>query len=61
MGSLHADAGLGATLTIKKFGVLQTVDPLTIRFDMPFLLNKLPATDKNYIQYRFVIGINRAF
>jgi hypothetical protein len=61
MADLRADAGLGATLTIKKFGVLQTVNPLTIRFDMPFFLNRIPATDKNYFQYRFVVGINRAF
>ncbi len=61
MSDVRVDAGLGCALTIKKFGVLQTVDPLTIRFDMPFFLNKIPATDKNYFQYRFVIGISRAF
>ena len=61
MADIHADAGLGLTLKIKKFGALQTVNPLTIRFDMPFFLNQIPATDKGYIQYRYVIGINRAF
>ncbi|MFL5764364.1 MAG: M1 family aminopeptidase [Bacteroidia bacterium] len=61
MSDLRADAGVGAALTIKKFGALQTVSPLTIRFDMPFFLNKIPATDKDYIQYRFVIGVERAF
>ena len=61
IADLRADAGVGAALTIKKFGVLQTVDPLTIRFDVPFFLNRIPSIDKDYIQYRFVIGISRAF
>lgn len=38
MADLRADAGIGAALTIKKFGVLQTANPLTIRFDVPFFL-----------------------
>ncbi len=61
MADIRADAGLGTALTIKRFGVLQTVNPLTIRFDMPFFLNKIPATDKEYIKFRFVVSINRAF
>lgn len=61
MSDLRADAGLGVAFTIKKFGVLQTVNPLTIRFDFPFFLNKIPPTDKGYVQYRFIIGMNRAF
>jgi len=61
MADLRADAGIGAALTIKKFGVLQTANPLTIRFDVPFFLNRIPAADKDYIQYRFVIGVSRAF
>jgi hypothetical protein len=61
MGDIRADAGVGIALTIKRFGVLQTVNPLTIRFDMPFFLNKIPATDKGYLQYRYVVGISRAF
>lgn len=61
MADFRMDAGVGIAFTIKKFGALQTVNPLTIRFDMPFFLNRLPATDKEFIQYRFVVGINRAF
>jgi aminopeptidase N len=61
MSDLRVDAGVGVALTIKKFGVLQTVDPLTIRFDMPVFLNKIPATDEGYLQYRFVVGVSRAF
>lgn len=61
MSDFRADAGIGFALTIKKFGVLQTVDPLTLRFDMPLFLNKIPATDKDFVQMRFVFGISRAF
>jgi hypothetical protein len=61
MSDVRIDAGLGLALTIKKFGVLQTVNPLTIRFDMPFFLNSIPPTDKSYVMYRFVIGVSRAF
>lgn len=61
MSDVRIDAGVGAALTIKRFGVLQTVNPLTIRFDMPLFLNKIPAADKSYIQYRFVIAVSRAF
>ncbi len=61
MSDLRVDGGLGIALTIKKFGVLQTVNPLTIRFDMPLFLNHPPATDIGFIQYRFVIGVSKAF
>ncbi len=61
MSDVRVDAGLGLALTINKFGTLQTVNPLTIRFDIPFFLNKIPATDKDYLQYRFVVGVSRAF
>ena len=61
MSDVRIDAGLGMALTIKRFGVLQTVNPLTIRFDMPFFLNKIPANDIGFMQYRFVVGVSRAF
>lgn len=61
LSDVRADAGVGVALTIKRFGVLQTVNPLTIRFDMPLFLNKTPATDIGFIQYRYIIGISRAF
>jgi hypothetical protein len=61
MSDVRVDAGLGIAVTIKKFGVLQTVNPLTIRFDFPLFLNKIPPTEKEYFQYRFVVGMNRAF
>ena len=60
--NIIADAGVGGTLTIQKWGPLQLVKPLVLRFDMPFFLNKLEyGTGTNYVQYRFVVGIGRCF
>ena len=58
---LRMDAGLGTALTIQKWGSLEMINPLTIRFDMPFFLNRIPATEKDYLAFRWVIGISRAF
>lgn len=57
---LRADAGIGAAITVKKWGVLQGIKPLTLRFDIPFYLSHAPATEQN-VQWRFVVGINKAF
>lgn len=57
----RADAGLGASITIKEWGVLERVKPLTIRFDMPFFLNRTPALDQDPWAFRWVLGISRAF
>ncbi|MEI7595171.1 MAG: M1 family metallopeptidase [Bacteroidota bacterium] len=57
----RADAGIGAALTIKKWGNIQKAEPLTIRFDAPIWLNRIPAVDKDYLMYRWVISISRAF
>jgi len=58
---LRADAGIGLTYTIRNFGPLETIRPLIIRFDMPFFLNRAPASDEDFVQMRWLIGINRAF
>jgi len=58
---LRADAGIGSTFTIKRFGPLQMVKPLTIRFDVPLFLNSTPAADPAYVEFRWVVGINRTF
>jgi peptidase M1-like protein len=60
-GSLRADAGIGTALTIKKFGPLETVNPFTIRFDMPLLLNRPPFEEKDYFKFRYLIGVSRSF
>ncbi len=60
ISDVRADAGLGTTFTIKRWGPLDLVKPLTIRFDMPFFLNRPPAVEE-YFQFRWVLGISRAF
>ena len=61
LADFRADAGVGAALTIKKWGPLQTVHLLTIRFDMPLFLNRIPAVESDYIKFRWVVGVSRAF
>ncbi len=61
LAEFRADAGLGTAFTIKKFGVLQQVKPLTIRIDFPLFLNSTPAVDPDYFKMRWIVGINRSF
>ena len=56
-----ADAGLGIELTIRRWWKLQTVKPLSIRADFPVFINRLPYAEKDYLQFRWMIGVNRAF
>ena len=58
---LRADAGIGFTYTFNNFGPLETIEPLIIRFDMPLFLNRPPGTDNDFIQMRWILGINKAF
>ncbi|MBK5284972.1 MAG: hypothetical protein JJE25_06185 [Bacteroidia bacterium] len=58
---IRADAGVGLSATIKRFGPLQTIKPFTIRFDMPLLLNSTPAVEPDYFKFRWVVGIGRTF
>ncbi|MFL5729598.1 MAG: M1 family aminopeptidase, partial [Cytophagaceae bacterium] len=57
-GKFRMDAGLGTAVTLK-FGSFD-VKPLTVRFDMPFFVNAAPAVS-DYLKFRYVVGINRAF
>jgi len=61
MSNVMADAGIGATFSIQKWGNLTGLKPLVLRFDMPLFLNRLPFAEKDYVQVRWVVGINRAF
>lgn len=61
MSDLMLDAGAGTTLTITRWGKLYGIKPLTIRFDVPFFINRLPYAESNYVQFRWVVGINKAF
>lgn len=58
---LRADAGVGLAFTIKNWGIFEKAKPLTIRFDMPLLINRPPYANPQYATFRYVIGINRSF
>lgn len=61
LSEIRGDAGIGSTLTIKKFGPLEMVQPLIIRFDAPLYLSNAPAADPVNFKFRYVIGVNRTF
>lgn len=58
--SLRADAGLGLALNIKQWGDLTDLKPTTLRFDFPLFLNR-PPSGQDYISFRWLIAIDRAF
>ncbi|RYD74299.1 MAG: hypothetical protein EOP53_18550 [Sphingobacteriales bacterium] len=58
---LRMDAGLGTALTIKSWGKYQKAAPLTLRFDMPFLLDPSPYNEQQNFKFRWIAGIGRAF
>lgn len=57
----RTDAGAGAALTIKKWGWFETLKPLTVRFDVPFFLSNTPYVSPDNFDFRFVVGVGRAF
>lgn len=59
--SVMASAGAGVAFTIKKWLNYNEVKPFTIRFDMPLFLNNTPYVDGEYVKFRWVVGVNRAF
>jgi hypothetical protein len=61
LSNLRMDAGAGVALTFKRFGPLQNIKPLTIRFDVPFFVNRPPAVSNKYVDFRWMLGISRAF
>ncbi|XZF13878.1 M1 family metallopeptidase [Chitinophagaceae bacterium MMS25-I14] len=58
---LRVDAGAGIALTIKKWGIFDKAKPLTLRFDVPFFLNRAPYANPQYATFRWVVGVNRSF
>jgi hypothetical protein len=58
---LRADAGIGAALTIKKFGPLEKVSPFVIRCDFPFFISSTPYAKPQQFAFRWVLGVSRAF
>jgi hypothetical protein len=61
MSDILVDAGIGTTISITRFGQLYNIKPLTIRIDAPVFINRLPYAEKDYLQLRWMIGINKAF
>lgn len=61
MSDVMADAGIGTTFSIVRWGPLYNVKPLTVRFDFPLFVSRLPFEEKDYLQFRWMIGINKAF
>ncbi len=61
LSDFRFDAGLGAAVTIKKWGVWNKAKPLTLRFDMPLLVNRTTLNLPQYLAPRWILGINRAF
>ncbi|GIV33058.1 MAG: hypothetical protein KatS3mg031_0593 [Chitinophagales bacterium] len=57
----RGDAGTGIAFTIKKWGYLDKLKPLTLRLDLPLLLTRTPAVSPDFFQFRFLIGVGRAF
>ena len=61
LSHLRVDAGAGVAFTIKKWGVLQNIKPLTLRFDVPFFLSNSPYVNQKHFDFRWVVGISRTF
>ncbi|MBS1652898.1 MAG: M1 family peptidase [Bacteroidetes bacterium] len=61
MSDIMMDAGAGLSVTVLKWGPLYNVKPLTIRFDSPFFVNRLPYAENNYLQFRWMLGISKMF
>jgi hypothetical protein len=58
---IRMDAGFGTALTVKRLPVLETVKPFTVRVDFPLFLSSPPFDKNKNIDFRWVIGIERAF
>ncbi|MCW3125769.1 MAG: hypothetical protein JWO03_1427 [Bacteroidetes bacterium] len=61
LSQVRFDGGAGLALTIKKWGFLQDIKPLTLRFDVPFVISHTPSVDPQYVKFRWVVGVSRAF
>ncbi len=61
LSDLRVDAGVGFAFTLKNWGPFEKAKPLTIRFDMPWFINRPPYANPQYTNFRWVMGINRTF
>ena len=58
---LRSSAGPGFMLEVKRWGKLDDIKPLQIRFDFPLFLSNAPFVEENNFKFRWLIGINRSF
>ncbi len=58
--SARADAGIGAYCEIEQWGKYTDLNPVVIRFDVPFWVNS-PAAGEDYIAFRWVLGVSKTF
>jgi hypothetical protein len=58
--NLRADAGLGVALNVNSWGNWSDLGKTTIRADFPIWMNRPPA-DQQFFQFRWLIGVDRAF
>ncbi|MFT7591995.1 MAG: hypothetical protein ACI9UJ_001924 [bacterium] len=58
---LRVDAGVGANFALQFNRKFSSMKPLNIRIDLPVFLNRIPEEQTEYVQMRYVFGINRAF
>ena len=61
LSHVRVDAGAGLALTVKKWGTLQGIKPLTFRFDVPFFISNAPYVNQKHVAFRCVVGISRVF
>jgi hypothetical protein len=61
LSQIRADAGAGVALTIKRWGPLQNIKPLTLRFDVPFFITHAPFANQKHFDFRWVVAVSRAF
>jgi aminopeptidase N len=58
--AVRADAGAGTAVTIKRWGKFEKAAPLTLRFDVPFIVSHVSEGESN-VEFRYVIGVGRSF
>lgn len=56
----RADAGIGAYCEITQWGKYTDINPLVIRFDVPFWVNRPTATN-DFFAFRWVLGVSKTF
>ena len=57
----RANAGLGFTLTWKKWWNFEKISPFTLRADFPFYLSHQPYASRDNLQWNWMIGVQKSF